>query len=157
MSSDASTGTAAAAVAVDASATTPSVVAPPLRVYVHSVLNASFRGWPEHTFVALCSGGAASITIRKLKTMFKEELMRKHFSKVSKASKQLQTMNKGTRQAGKESRTNAEDGDSRGSCRRFRTAPTRLYRIPAHANSSFPGACVLLCVRAFMYDACVCV
>lgn len=54
---------------------------PTMRIYVHSVLNSAFRGWPEHTWVLHCASGSSSPTVRKVKQLFKEELMRKHFSK----------------------------------------------------------------------------
>ena len=66
--------------AAAASAAAPAAAAP-LRIYVHSVPSASYSAWPEHTWVVSCAGGAAAPTIRKLKTLFKEELHRRFFSK----------------------------------------------------------------------------
>ncbi len=50
---------------------------PPLRLYVHSVLNPNFPAWPEVTWAVRVAAGDVSPTLRKLKQLFKEELMRK--------------------------------------------------------------------------------
>jgi hypothetical protein len=55
-----------------------------MRIYCHSVPNAAFPAWVEHTFVFVCGVGEACPTLRKLKTAFKEDLFRQHFSKVRK-------------------------------------------------------------------------
>ena len=69
-----------AAPAASASAAAAAPV-PTMRIYVHSVTNDAFRGWPEHTWVLHCASGSAAPTVRRVKQLFKEELMRKHFSK----------------------------------------------------------------------------
>src|SRR4051812_16267252 len=75
-----------AAVAAAAADPAPaSASSPPMRLYVHSVINESYGAWPEYTWAINVATGANSPTFRRIKQLFKEELLRRQGQTPDKA------------------------------------------------------------------------